>query len=306
MSEDPASAASSGAFSIADSGPPSIGVISAFGPQMRMTRKEFGTISSLIKELCGINLSEGKEELVKARLAKRMRKLDVPSFSEYLAYLNGPSGAAELPKLLDAISTNVTQFFREPDHFTFLRNAFLPRIIADRGRTGRNLRFWSAGCSSGEEPFSMAIHLREGLANLRGWDVRILATDLSADMLERARAAVWDEEKLEGIPSHLRVRYFERVLETKARRYRLADVIRQMVLFSPLNLMGSWPMKGPFDAIFCRNVMIYFDKPTQAKLISRYFQLLRPGGILFIGHSESLTGIQHGFRHVLPTVYQKP
>jgi chemotaxis protein methyltransferase CheR len=271
---------------------------------MEMTRKQFESICSLVRDQSGIKLASGKEELVKARVAKRLRSLSMTSLSDYLAYLRNGGGSEELSNLLDAISTNVTSFFREPDHFSYLRNTVLPNIVSGAGRRGK-LRIWSAGCSSGEEPYSIGIHLSEGIQNLDAWDARILATDLSLDMLGKARQAIYDEQRIEGVPAPLRSRYFERLRDGKQQGFRVCGRVRGLVHIARLNLMGSWPMQGPFDAIFCRNVMIYFDKPTQSKLIGRFRNLLAPGGTLFLGHSESLTGNRDDFRHVRSTIYQR-
>jgi chemotaxis protein methyltransferase CheR len=271
---------------------------------MEMTQKQFESICSLVRDQSGIKLKSGKEELVKARVGKRLRSLNMTSLGDYLSYLGNGGSGEELSNLLDAISTNVTSFFREPDHFSYLRNTVLPRVVASAGGRGR-LRIWSAGCSSGEEPYSIGIHLCEGIQNLDAWDARILATDLSLNMLERARQAVYDDQRLEGIPVQLRSRYFQRLLDGRQKSYRVCDRVRGLTHMARLNLMGSWPMQGPFDAIFCRNVMIYFDKPTQSKLIGRFRDLLAPNGTLFLGHSESLTGNRDDFRHVRSTIYQR-
>jgi chemotaxis protein methyltransferase CheR len=271
---------------------------------MEMTQEQFGVICSLVREHSGIKLATGKEELVKARVGKRLRNLNMASLEEYLAYLHNGRGGEELSNLLDAISTNVTSFFREPDHFDYLRNTVLPHVAA--GTRGRGqLRIWSAGCSSGEEPYSIGIHLCEGIQNLGAWDARILATDLSLDMLERARQGIYEEQKLKGVPAPLRSRYFQQLRDGQQQGYRVCDRVRQMVHVAQLNLMGPWPMKGPFDVIFCRNVMIYFDKPTQRQLVQRFGELLAPAGTLFLGHSESLTGNRDDFRHVRSTIYQR-
>ncbi|GAF81234.1 unnamed protein product, partial [marine sediment metagenome] len=215
--------------------------------------------------------------------------------------------AGELTAMLDVISTNLTSFFRENGHFEYLAQTALPRFAAGASKSGvRRIRAWSAGCSSGEEPYSMGICLQENLPEFSRWDVRILATDLSTKVLGKAAQGVYEAERVEQVSPELRNRYFTRVPQRSDRLYTINESVRRMITFGRLNLMGSWPMRGSFDIIFCRNVMIYFDKPTQGRLVDRYWDLLAPGGLLFIGHSESLTGIKHRFRYVQPTVYQRP
>ena len=270
-----------------------------------MKRAEFREFCALVTSVCGIKLGDGKEELVKARLGKRIRSLGMTGFAEYLDHLRD-NGRVELPKLLDAISTNVTSFFRESDHFEYLRNSLLPRIVQREKQRGRRLRIWSAGCSSGEEPYSIAIHLREGLPDLERWDVKILATDLSMEALQRGTVGSYEAGKLAEMPPQILRRYFRPEGARGASSYRVCDQIRSLVHFAPLNLMQRWPMRGPFDAIFCRNVMIYFDKPTQGRLVGRFSELLPPGGALIMGHSESLAGVATELRCVQPTIHEKP
>ena len=266
-----------------------------------LTEAQFNAISSLVKNLAGINLTDAKKELVRARLTKRLRKLGLATFDDYVEYLQGDTTGAELVAMLDVLSTNTTYFFREAKHFEWLRQEVLPRLAARR-----RVRIWSAGCSSGEEPYSIAIVLLEAIPDLADWDAAILATDLSTEVLARARQGIYPASRLREVPPMLLGRHFTLVATKPERTYRVNDPVRRLVHFARLNLMGQWPMKGPFDVIFCRNVMIYFDRPTRQDLIARFHSILAPGGTLFIGHSESLTGINHSFRYVLPTVYRKP
>ncbi len=264
---------------------------------LELSEAQFEKISRVVYRLCGINLRHGKEELVKARLTKRLRALKLGSFEEYMKYLERDRSGQELAIMIDTLTTNKTSFFRESQHFEYLRQRVLPGLTSDR------IRFWSAGCSSGEEPFSLAIVLREALPEVDQRDVRILATDISEDMLETARAAVYEEEKLGDVPAQLLQKYFTRVSHKPVRKYRVKDEVRGLVRLAKLNLIESWPIRGPFDAIFCRNVMIYFDQPTRERLVQRFWELLRPGGHLFVGHSESLRASQHQFAYVQPAVY---
>jgi len=277
---------------------------SAVEQSIALTESQFERISRWVKELCGINLHTGKKELVKARLGKLMRQKGCSGFEEYLDLVEGDASGDELTAMLDALSTNLTYFFREPAHFNHLREVTIPQIVARQGRVGR-LRVWSAGCSSGEEPYSIAITLCEAIPGIELWDAKVLATDLSTRMLSRAREGVYEKRRFKDVSPAILSKYFDGVQARPQRLYRVKSSVRQMVHFARLNLMDPWPMRGPFDVIFCRNVMIYFDKETQGRLVNRYYDLLAPGGTLFIGHSESLTGVKHSFKYIRPTVYAK-
>ena len=269
-----------------------------------LSEAEFNEISEFVKRNCGINLHDGKKELVKARLGKRIRQLGVGSFRQYMDSVRNDSSGAELTTMLDQISTNLTFFFREYKHFEHLREAVIPAI---RAKGKRRIRIWSAGCSSGEEPYSIAMLLNEAINDLVGWDAAVLATDLSTKVLGMAQRGIYRQERFRETPKHLVSKYFN-VVEKRpdGNVFQAKSSIRKLIHFARLNLMESWPMKGPFDVIFCRNVMIYFDKTTQGRLVNRYFDMLAPGGVLFIGHSESLTGTQHRYKYVQPAIYQKP
>lgn len=266
---------------------------------VELSEKQFRKISRIVYRLCGINLKDGKQALVRARLMKRLRALRLPDFDTYLRHVESEGGRGEISFLIDVITTNKTSFFREPEHFNYLRDHILPGLVS------RRLRFWTAACSSGEEPFSLAILLRESLPDIDARDVKILATDISARMLERARGGIYPAAEMGGVPSLILQRYFDKTGTRGDPAYRIKDGIRSMVRVARLNLMDPWPMKGPFDVIFCRNVMIYFDKPTQQKLINRFWEYLEPEGHLFVGHSEGLSAISHKFRYVRPAVYRK-
>lgn len=269
-----------------------------------LTDRQFQQTADLVRSLCGINLHGGKRELVKARLSKRMRALGVRDFDEYLVRVRREGPAGELTLMLDAISTNLTFFFRQAKQFDHLRNLLTKARAEGRGR-GRRLRIWSAGCSSGEEPYSVAILVREILSDLPLWDVGILATDLSTRMLAAAREGIYKADRLSEAPPGVVGKYFTCIQVDPERLYQVKPEVRELVSFAHLNLMDPWPMRGPFDMVFCRNVMIYFDRPTQARLVKRFWDILPPGGILYMGHSESLTGIPHRFRHVQPSTYQR-
>jgi chemotaxis protein methyltransferase CheR len=266
---------------------------------------DFEKISRLVYDQCGICLTEGKKELVKARLGKRLRSGDFRSFRDYYRHVVQDESGRELIGLLDSIATNFTSFFRERQHFDFIRSEFLPELIATKKAKPRKLRFWSAGCSSGEEPHSIAITLLEALGETRDWDAMVLATDLSTKVLRMAEAGVYAKEKTESLPSPWLKKYFLRGEGPWEGQVRAKDAVKRLIRFQRLNLMDPFHFSEPFDCIFCRNVMIYFDKKTQADLVNRFYQCLGKGGVLVIGHSESLTGISHLFSYVKPTIYKR-
>ncbi|MEO9078321.1 MAG: protein-glutamate O-methyltransferase [Rhodanobacter sp.] len=268
-------------------------------------KAEFNFLRAFVLEHCGISLGEQKHQLVQGRLLRRLRALGLKNFESYCELLRrDPEG--ELGELASVISTNVTSFFREIHHYELLANELLPRWLTEKRRDGDRLRIWSAGCSTGEEPYALAMVLAEAIDKSGGKaDARILATDLSPQALESARKGVYSLERLAGISDERRQRW---MLRGSGEYEGLACVhprLREMVTIEPLNLLHPWPMRGPFDAIFCRNVVIYFDQPTKQRLFSRYADLLPPGGYLFLGHSESLHGISDQFELVGRTVYRK-
>lgn len=266
---------------------------------------DFDKIRRLIYEKCGINLNEGKKELVSARLGKRLREGNFSSFAEYCRYVTSDEGTGELVRMIDSISTNLTYFFREDSHFHRL-SAILPGMteMAAAGRSSPKLRIWSAACSTGEEPYSLAITVRECL-NKGPVDVKILATDISTGVLKTAASGVYPEEKLKNVPPSVLRKYFQRGTGKWTGYYRVKKDLQDIVHFKRFNLMEAPPEGTYFDVIFCRNVMIYFDKPTQDALVNRIYQCLVKGGYFFIGHSESLTGLSHLFKYIEPSVYRK-
>jgi chemotaxis protein methyltransferase CheR len=267
-------------------------------PELDLTERQFRHVRERLYALAGINLLPGKEGLVRARLGKRLRALGLATFEEYLDRVEGDASGRELRAFIDALTTNKTSFFREPQHFDFLAARVLP-ACAEAGRA----RIWSAGCSSGEEAYTIAMVMRETIPDVERMDARVLATDISERVLARAREGVYEHELMRDVPVPLARKYFACVRQEAPRAYRAGDALRALVRFARLNLMEAWPMRGPFDAIFCRNVMIYFDRPTQERLVGRFWELLAPGGHLFVGHSESLTALDHRFRYVQPAVY---
>jgi chemotaxis protein methyltransferase CheR len=266
---------------------------------LKLSSKQFDKISQLVYQISGIDLHEGKEELVKARLLKRLRHLKISNFDRYLKYLAHDKNGIEVQAMVDMLTTNKTHFFRESEHLDFLKDEIIP------GLSTGPVRIWSAGCSSGEEPYSIAIILRENIPEIEKRDVRILATDISDRMMDRARQGLYDEDTLKFMPAQFKHKYFKRAESGGVRKYHVAPRLQSMVSFAKLNLMEEWPMSGLFDVIFCRNVMIYFDKPTQEKLVKRFWSMLQDGGYLLVGHSESLTFLTHDYRYLKPAVYQK-
>jgi len=272
---------------------------------VELTDAEFEKISRLVYDQCGINLNDGKKELVKARLGKRIRSGQFRSFRDYYQHvLDDPSGQ-ELVYLLNSISTNFTFFFREQKHFDYLRSELLPELMKKKPNGGRRLRLWSAGCSSGEETYSMAMTLLEAIDNPSGWEVSILGTDISTKVLKVAQEGIFHKERVLSLPAGFVKKYFLKGDRNWQDYVKIKDRVKQLVQFKRLNLMEPFHFKEPFDSIFCRNVMIYFDKKTRTDLVNRFYDCLDNGGALLIGNSESLTGIRHRFNYVRPAVYRK-
>ncbi|TPW29051.1 CheR family methyltransferase [Pararhizobium mangrovi] len=259
-----------------------------------MTSADFDKIASLLYAQAGIHLSGEKTALVYSRLSKRLRALGMASFREYCALLEAEDGrGGERMQMLAALTTNVTRFFREQNHFDHLR-ARLPALLAT-ARDGGRVRFWSAGCSNGHEPFSLAMTILAAMPEVDRTDLRILASDIDPNVLAFGRAGIYPVEDIENVPTDMRRKWFRPVKDVARRDgpalgFALAEPVRSLVAFRELNLNGDWPMKGQFDVIFCRNVTIYFDQPTRERLWLRFAEKLKPGGILYVGHSERVAG----------------
>ncbi|MCP4644245.1 MAG: protein-glutamate O-methyltransferase CheR [bacterium] len=264
--------------------------------------KTFEGFRELVYRRSGIALGDQKQALVTARVGKRMKALGIANHRAYLDYVESDSSEQELVHLIDAISTNVTSFFREPDHFDFLREAVQEWASDGQSR----FRFWSAASSTGEEPYSIAMTLSDSIDTHR-LDVRLLATDISTRVLERCVVGVYDRDRVDTVPTRLRDRFFTKLRDGgRTTQYAVADGLKEMVRFRRLNLSTMpFPMKGPLDMVFCRNVMIYFDNDLRARLMDEIHRLLKPGGYLLVGHAESLTGILTPFKTVRPSVYVK-
>jgi len=269
--------------------------------------KDYQAIATFVHKTAGINLMEGKKELVRTRLGKRMRLLQMNDIHTYFKYVMDDDTGEEIVFLLDALATNLTSFFREDQHFTFMGKTILPEL-EDRYRAKgiRRLRIWSAACSSGEEPYTIGMVIMEKSPYFgTGGDCKILATDISTKVLNIAQQGLYGPERIKTVPSMLLGKYFQKIGDHGKQMYQVVPQLRDLIVFRRLNLMDPLPFRNPLDLIFCRNVMIYFDKETIGRLINKYYQLLAPGGYLFIGHSESLSGLKHDFKYVEPCVYRK-
>ncbi len=269
-----------------------------------LNESDFDYLRQLIFERTGIVLGESKRELVRGRVSRRVRALGLPDFTSYCAFLRAHE-ESEVGQLINAVTTNVTAFMREPHHFEILAQKVLP-AAAERNRRSRRLRIWSAGCSTGEEPWSIAMVLTEA-GIFHGWDLRILATDIDHSALATAEAGEYPAKCIEPLEAGWQRRWLQHGVNEKEGMVRVDEGLRPLVDFLPLNLQDDpWPMQGPFDTIFCRNVMIYFNAETRARLIRRMTTLLRPGGYLFLGHSESPAGIDVVLERVGHTAYRRP
>ncbi len=264
---------------------------------------DFEKISRLVYEQCGIHLHEGKKELVKARLSKRLRAGNYVSFSDYYRYVTTQEGQDELIAMIDSISTNLTSFFREESHFVRLRQ-IITALIEKAGHRKITFRVWSAGCSTGEEPYTLAITIREA-AGQYPFDASILATDISTKVLRIAETGVYARDRVKSIAVPFLKKYFQMGTGKSEGHVRVKNDLKSIVSFQRFNLMESFPSQNQFDVIFCRNVMIYFDKKTQNILVNKFYETLKSGGYFFVGHSESLTGLKHPFNYVEPSVYLK-
>jgi chemotaxis protein methyltransferase CheR len=270
-------------------------------PNQAMDRETFNKFRQIVYEKSGITLGPSKEALVSARVGKRMRALGIGNAREYLKFVLNDASGEEFIHLIDAISTNVTSFFRESQHFDFIRETV--GLWRQKGQT--HFTFWSAASSTGEEPYSLAITLME-LFGREMSDVRILATDISTRVLAKCKEGVYTADRVETVPQQLRDRYFDPVQMDGQRCYRVRDNLRRMIKFARLNLNEPpFPMKGPMDIVLCRNVMIYFDNEVRSRLLAEIHRILKPGGNLLVGHAESLTGMVSQFKSVRPSIYVK-
>ena len=269
-----------------------------------LTDADFTAIARRAYQDFGLHLPSSKKDLVYSRLAKRLRHLGMRDFHAYCSLIESPGGAEERMQMLSALTTNVTHFFREDHHFRLLREKVLPPLLA-AARAGGRVRLWSAGCSAGQEPYSLALTVLDLCPESARLDIRILASDVDPAILRLAQDGLYPVEELKAIPAGMRERFVEQ--DSGQPTFRIKDRARAIVRFAELNLMSDWPMRGPFDVIFCRNVAIYFDKQTQARLWQRFAALTPPGGYLFLGHSERLSGPAEAmYRSAGVTAYWRP
>lgn len=271
-----------------------------------LSDKDFTRLREFIYTQCGIRITEAKKTMLQTRLHKRLRTLKMPSFSKYCDYLFSQQGAEEeLVEMINVVTTNKTDFFREPGHFDYLAHTALPDLLL-HGDASRTIMAWSAGCSTGEEPYTLAMVLKDFIKDKRGLNFLILATDISTKVLEKAKLAIYDENLIGAIPDQFRKEYLLKSKDADQRVFRIAPELRAYVAFRRLNFMDdNFGFRETMDIIFCRNVIIYFDKVTQERLLTKFCKHLAPFGYLFLGHSETLLGMDLPLRQVAPTVYRK-
>lgn len=271
--------------------------------EFEFTDADFERIRTFVSEHTGIVLTEKKKDMVYGRLSKRIRKGRFGSFDAFCSALEeGDEDEQEF--MINAITTNLTAFFREEHHFDYLANTLIPELI-EKKRHVKKLRIWSAGCSTGEEPYSIAMTLKEALPNFNEWDVKILATDLDANVVAHGQSGIYRADRITGVRDERIKRWFKRGRGDKADMVKVSPELQEMITFKRLNLLHEWPMKGPFDLMFCRNVVIYFDKETQKILFDRYADILAKDAHLFIGHSETLYKVTTRFDSLGKTIYRK-
>ncbi|SDW89394.1 chemotaxis protein methyltransferase CheR [Albimonas donghaensis] len=255
----------------------------AYGGEFNMSDAEFQRVADKVFEIAGIVLKDHKRQMVYTRLSRRLRALGMTSFTDYMDHLESGAGSREITEFSNAVTTNLTSFFRESHHFDHLRH----EVLEPLGKAGKSrIRVWSAGCSTGEEPYSIALTARAAARSMGGADFRILATDLDTNVLAKAKAGIYPEARAADVPSELR----SGAMSRRGADVEMSAQLKSMIAFRQLNLLHAWPFRGPFDVIFCRNVLIYFDAETKAGLVRRYAEALTDDGILYLGHSESLLG----------------
>ncbi|WP_438971111.1 CheR family methyltransferase [Methylophaga sp.] len=275
----------------------------AVGREFTFTDKHFSRIRQFVTAQTGIVLADAKKDMVYGRLSKRVRKEFGGSFDDFCSAIH-EGDLDEQDFLINAITTNLTAFFRENHHFEYLRDRVIPALLRQKQKE-RKIRIWSAGCSTGEEPYSIAITLQEAIPHIGDWDIKILATDLDANVVAHGSEGVYALERINGLDKQRQRKWFQLGKDDNQGLVRVKPLLREMIRFKRLNLLHEWPMTGTFDVIFCRNVVIYFDKKTQAMLFERYANILTPGGHLFIGHSESLYKVSDRYASLGHTVYKQ-
>jgi chemotaxis protein methyltransferase CheR len=272
-----------------------------------MSHRDYKRFSEFIYNEVGIKLPPSKKVMLESRIRKRLRELGLKNFSQYCNYVFDTQGAKdEIIHMIDVITTNKTDFFREPAHFSYLLEVALPTLINYKKTIYKKITLWSAGCSTGEEPYTLAMVLSEFAEKYNGFQFSILATDICTKVLEKAVRGTYEMEKVEPVPMSLKKKYLLRNKDSKKNLVRIIPELRNLIQFQRLNLMDNdFNMREPVDIIFCRNVIIYFDRQTQEKLINRFYHKISPGGYLFMGHSETLHGMNVPVVQVAPTIYRK-
>ncbi|MFQ6758751.1 MAG: protein-glutamate O-methyltransferase CheR [Deltaproteobacteria bacterium] len=265
----------------------------------------FQKFSDLVYEKTGIFLKPEKKELLNARLGKRLRATGITSFKQYYEYVINDRSGDELVHLIDNVSTNFTSFFRENSHFEILSSTVLPAFVKEGRGKSKEILLWSSASSSGEEPYTMAMVVEDFVSRHPGMRYRIMATDISTRVLAQAKRGVYADERVTKVPTPFLKKYFQKGVGNSDGYVKVKDELRRMVHFDRFNLMGDFPWRAAIDVIFCRNVMIYFNRETQQELVSKFHEALTPGGYLFIGHSESISGLKHNFTQVDATAYMK-
>lgn len=273
-----------------------------------LTEDIFKKICKYVYEHARISLGQNKKELVRARLGKMIRLRKMSGYREYYKWMEADTTGEAFREVMNAISTNLTSFFRENDHFKFMTNTLLPQVEARGAKSGGKIRLrgWSAGSSTGEEVYTMSMVISEYVQRKEDWDIKLLATDIDTEVVATGQRGIYAKDRVKGIPLQLVKKYLDDTVDAKGRpAYQMKEQLRRMIAFRHLNLFSDWPFRNKFSFIFCRNVMIYFDRPTQEKLINNYYNQLESGGYLCIGHSESLSGVSHKFEYVKPTIYMR-
>lgn len=265
----------------------------------------FQKFSDLVYEKTGIFLKPEKKELLNARLGKRLRATGIESFKQYYEYVINDRSGDELVHLIDNVSTNFTSFFRENSHFEILSSTVLPAFVKEGRGKSKEILLWSSASSSGEEPYTMAMVVEDFVSRHPGMRYRIMATDISTRVLAQAKRGVYADERVTKVPTPFLKKYFQKGVGNSDGYVKVKDELRRMVHFDRFNLMGDFPWRAAIDVIFCRNVMIYFNRETQQELVSKFHEALTPGGYLFIGHSESISGLKHNFAQIDATAYMK-
>jgi len=271
-----------------------------------LSNAEFSFICAFVYDSTGIVLNEGKREMLYRRLTRIIRERNLDNFSSYCDLLKSQPDK-ERDFFINAITTNLTSFFREQHHFDYMTEHELPRIIKNGAANGKKLRIWSSASSTGEEPYSIAMTVYEAMkAVSTQWNIKLLATDIDSDVLAKGKSGIYEAKRIEDIPTKLKDKFFKQGSGSNKNNVKVSQELQSLITFKQLNLLHEWPMKGPFDIIFCRNVIIYFDKKTQQELFERYYEILKPGGLLMLGHSENLGQYQKYFENVGRTIFRKP